>query len=123
MYQFRTCKPIIKLPVYAPSKGKRELKKVEYEWINHYHDNYGDKVINKLGIKPERQEVNYQAQMAAIDAKAEKLLQDKIQKLGKTVQIKDNVINKLLYYDGKVDGKRYKTMARYNKCTREEAKS
>ena len=61
--------------------------------------------------------------MAAIDAKAEKLLQDKIQKLGKTVQIKDNVINKLLYYDGEVDGKRYKTMARYNKCTREEAKS
>ena len=50
VYQYRTCKPIIKLPVNAPSKGKRELKKVEYEWINHYHDNYSDKVINKLGI-------------------------------------------------------------------------
>lgn len=33
----------------------------------------------------------------------------------------DDPINKLLYYDAKIDGKRYKTMARYNKCTKEQA--
>ena len=66
-------------------------------------------------------EVTYQAQMAAIDGATEKLLQEKIQKLGKTLRIKDDVVNKLLYYDGKVDGKRYKTKARYNKCSKEEA--
>ena len=67
-----------------------------------------------------RKEVKYQAQMEAIDHATEKLLQDKIQKLGKTLRIKDHVVNKLLNYDGKVDGKRYKTKARYNKCSREE---
>ena len=29
-------------------------------------------------------------------------------------------MNKLLYYGTKIDGKRYKTMARYNKCSKEE---
>ena len=59
--------------------------------------------------------------MAVIDDTTEKLLQEKIQKLGKTLRIKDDVVNKLLYYGGKVDGKRYKTKARYNKCSKEEA--
>lgn len=57
--------------------------------------------------------------MAAIDAGAEKLLQDKITKLRKTLRIKDDMINKLLY----IDGKRLVTKARYNKCTREEVLS
>lgn len=37
--------------------------------------------------------------------------------------IKDDVVNKLLYYDGKVDGKRYATKARYHDRTKEEALS
>ena len=65
VYQFRTCKPIIKLLVNAPSKGKRELEKVEYEWIADYSEKLEDRLLNKLGIKPKRQEVNYQAQLAA----------------------------------------------------------
>ena len=32
-------------------------------------------------------------------------------------------LHKLLYYDGIVDGKRYKTKARYNKTPKEEAMS
>lgn len=79
-----------------------------------------NRLLNKLDIKLSRKEVKYQAQMAVIDDATEKLLQDKIQKLGKTLRIKDHVVNKLLYYGGKVDGKRYKTKARYNKCSREE---
>lgn len=119
VYQFR----MQKLLVNAPSKGKRELEKVEYEWIADYSEKLGARLLNKLGTKPKTQEVNYQAQMAAIDAEAQKLLQDKIQKLGKTLRIKDDVVNKLLYIDGKVDGKRLVTKARYNKCKREEALS
>ena len=43
------------------------------------------------------------------------------QKFGDKIKIKDDPMNKLLYYDAKIDGKRYKTMARYNKCTKEHA--
>ena len=59
--------------------------------------------------------------MAAIDDATEKLLQDKIQRLGKTLRIKDDVVNKLLYYDGKSNGKRYATKARYTEQSKEEA--
>ena len=106
VYQYRSQIPHIKLLFHAPSKGKRELEKVEYEWIADYSEKLGAQLLNKLGIKPKCREVKYQAQMAAIDARTEKLLQEKIEKLGKTLRIKDDVVNKLLYYDGKVDGKR-----------------
>ena len=43
------------------------------------------------------------------------------EKFGDKIKIKDDPMNKLLYYDAKIDGKRYKTMARYNKCSKEEA--
>ncbi|MCG8407153.1 MAG: hypothetical protein MI923_18300 [Phycisphaerales bacterium] len=96
------------------------MEKVEFEWIADYSEKLGARLLNKLGIKVSRKEVKFQKQMAVIDDATEKLLQDKIQKLGKTLRIKDDVVNKLLYYDGKVDGKRYKTMACYNKCSKEE---
>ena len=60
--------------------------------------------------------MKYQAQMATIDAGTEKQVAHKLGRLEKTLVIKDDVVNNLLYYDGKVDGKRYKTKARYNKC-------
>ena len=102
VFNHRLQKPHIKLLVNVPSKGKKELEKVEYEWISDYSEKFGDRLLNKLGTKPKRQEVNYEAQMAAIDAETEKLLQDKIQKLGKTLRIKDDVVNKLLYYDARL---------------------
>ena len=43
------------------------------------------------------------------------------QKFGDKLKIKGDPMNKLLYYDTKIDGKRYKTKARYNKCSKEEA--
>lgn len=121
VYQYGTKKPHVKLLVNALSKGKRELEKVEFEWIADYSEKLGAQLLHKLGIKPKRQEVKYQAQMVAFDAGTEKMLQDKIQKLGKTLRIKDDVVSKLLYYDCKVDGKRYKTKARYKKCSKQEA--
>lgn len=57
VYQYRTQNPFIKLLVIAPSKGKRELEKVEYEWIADYSEKLGARLLNKLGIKPKRQEV------------------------------------------------------------------
>ena len=67
--------------------------------------------------------MKYQAQMATIDAGTEKQVVHKLGRLEKTLVIKDDVVNNLLYYYGKIDGKRYKTKARYNKCSKEEAMS
>ena len=68
VYQYRLHKPTIKLLVNAPSKGKRELEKVEYEWIYDFSEKLGDRLLNKQGVQPKRQEGKYQAQMIAIDA-------------------------------------------------------
>ena len=60
-------------------------------------------------------EIKYQHQ-AYIESKNE--LRERLrQKFGDKLKIKDNPMNKLLYYDAKIDDKRYKTMARYNKCS------
>ena len=88
-----------------------------------YSEKLGAQLLNKLGIKAKRQEVKYQAQMATIDAGTEKQVAHTLGRLEKTLVIKDVVVNNLLYYDGKVNGKRYKTKARYNKCSKEEAMS
>ncbi|CAH3186249.1 unnamed protein product [Porites evermanni] len=117
VYQYRLHKPTIKLLVNAPSKGKRELEKVEHEWIYDFSEKLGDQLLNKQGIKPKRQEVKYQAQMTAIDA----FQKNKIQKLGKTLRIKDDVTKNLLYYDGTVDGRGYRNVAQCKQQPREEA--
>ena len=70
-----------------------------------------------------RQEVKYQAQMATIDAGTETQVAHKLGRLEKTLVIEDDVVNNLLYHDDKVDGKRYKTKARYDKYSKEEAMS
>ena len=41
VYQYRTQKRYITLLVNAPSKGKRELEKVEFEWIADYSEKLG----------------------------------------------------------------------------------
>ena len=43
------------------------------------------------------------------------------QKFDDKMKIKDDPMNKLLYYDTKVDGKRYRSVAKYKKQTKEEA--
>ena len=92
---------------------------MEYEWIQEYSIEYGDRLLNKNGVQRRvTKEIQYEAEI-----ESETALLERIQKLGITLTIKDDAINKLLYYDGIVDGERYKTKARYNKTTKEEAMS
>ena len=93
--------------MYAPCKDKKSLIKVETERIHDDSTKYGDRILNKMSIqKVERKEIHYKVELEK-----------------ETLRIKDDVVNKLLYYDGIVDGKRYKTKARYNKTPKEEAMS
>ena len=48
-------------------------------------------------------------------------LEERIAKLDQKLAIKDDTINKQYYYDSFIDGKRYKTKARYGKTQKEKA--
>ena len=48
-------------------------------------------------------------------------LRERLTKLGITLKIKDNPVNKFFYYDGKVDGERYRGVAAYKQNSKGEA--
>lgn len=53
--------------------------------------------------------------------KNETQLRERLAKLGITLGIKYDPVNKFFYYDSVVDGKRYKTTSRYNTNPKHEA--
>ena len=77
MYKYRNDKPKIELLVYAPSKDKKSLIKVETEWIHDYSTKYGDRLLDKASVqKVERKELHYKVEM-----ETEKQLQERLHKL------------------------------------------
>lgn len=91
---------------------------MENKWIAEHCIKYEDRLFNIKSNPAKQKEVKFK-----VELDTDKQLQEIIQKLGIPLRITDDSINKLLYYDGVVDGKRYKTKARYNKCTKDEASS
>lgn len=118
VYKYRQYKPKIELIVEAPSKNRKLLEHVENKWIAEHCIKYEDRLFNIKSNPAKQKKVKFK-----VELDTDKQLQEIIQKLGIPLRITDDSINKLLYYDGVVDGKRYKTKARYNKCTKDEASS
>ena len=106
--------PQIKLIVNAPCFDKKTLEKIENGYITYYAERYGDNLINIRGnpIKKAKK-IEYK-----VEVENEKQLRERIAKLDEKINIKDNVEGKFWFYDVVINGKRYKTMARY----KEEAK-
>ena len=76
-------------------------------------------LLNKQHAKKESKEIKYQHQ-AYIES--EDQLRERLrQKFGDKLKIKDDPMNKLLYYDTKINGKRYSTKARYTEQSKEQA--
>ena len=48
-------------------------------------------------------------------------LRERLTKLGITLKIKDDPVNKFFYYDRKVDGERYRSFAAYKQSSKVEA--
>ena len=119
IYPYKKDNPVITLIIRAPCKDRQELNRVESEYIRNYSEKYGDRLLNKQLVPKQTVKIEYkhQAQIETENQMRERLRQ----KFGDKLKIKDDPMNKLLYYDTKIDGKRYKTMARYNKCSKEEA--
>ena len=111
--------PIIMPIIRAPCKDRQELNRVEAEYIRYYSVRYGDRLLNKQSVPKQtvKIECKHQAQIETENQMRERLHQ----KFGDKIKIKDDPMNKLLYYDVKIDGKRYATKARYNEQSKEEA--
>ena len=111
IYQYNGDNPVITPIIRAPCNDRQELNRVEAEYIRYYSEKYGDRLLNKQSVPKQTVKIEYKHQ-AQIET--ENQLRDRLrQKFDDKLKIKDDPMNKLLYYDAKIDGKRYKTMARY----------
>ena len=119
IFKYKDDEPIIMPIIRAPCKERQELNRVEAEYIKYYSEKYGDRLLNKQLVPKQTVKIEYkhQAQIETENQMRERLRQ----KLGDKIKIKDDPMNKLLYYDVKIDGKRYATKARYNEQSKEEA--
>ena len=119
IYQYKGDNPVITPIISAPCKDRQELNRVEAEYIRYYSEKYGDRLLNKQSVPKQTVKIEYKHQ-AQIET--ENQLRDRLrQKFGDKLKIKDDPMNKLLYYDVKIDGKRYRSVAKYKKQTKEEA--
>ena len=113
IYQYKGDNPMITLIIRTPCKDRQELKRVEAEYIRYYSVKYGDRLLNKQSVPKQTVKIEYKHQ-AQIET--ENQLRDRLsQKFDDKVKIKDDPMNKLLYYDVKIDGKRYRSVAKYKK--------
>ena len=119
VFKYKNDQPIITPIIRAPCKDRQELNRVEIEYIRYYSEKYGDCLINKQSVPKQTVKIEYkhQAQIETEDQMRERLRQ----RFGDKIKIKDDPMNKLLYYDTKVDGKRYRSVAKYKKQTKGEA--
>ena len=119
IYQYKGDNPVITPMIRAPCKDRQELNRVEAEYIRYYSVKYGDRLLNKQSLPKQTVKIDYQHQ-AQIETKNQ-MPERPRQKFGDKIKIKDDLMNKLLYYDTKIDGKRYRSVAKYKKQTKEEA--
>ena len=116
VFKHRANRPKIELIVNAPSSDKKSLEKVENCYIREYAEKYGKKPLNKKANALKTKKIEY-----TVNIENKKQLEERISKLETKLTIKDDTKNKCWFFDCKIDGKRHKTMARYEKTTKEDA--
>ena len=117
VYKYRNENPQIDLITLCPCKDKKTLEKIENIYINEYKQKYGDDLLNIKGVKKVKEIKNE----LKVEMENQKQLNERIEKLRETSQIKDNTINNYLVIDTKIDGKRIYHKRRYNENNKQEA--
>ena len=112
VFKHKNKNPKIELIMNTPSFDKKSLENVENCYIQEYAKLYGKLFIN-IKSNPLKK-VNKIEYTVNIENKVQ-LLEERIAILKNKLTIKDDTINKQFYFDPFIDGKRYKTMARYGK--------
>ena len=110
VFEHRDKNPKIELIINTPSNDKRGLEKVENGYIEEYAEKYGELLINIKSNPLKVKKVEYN-----VSIENKKQLDERIAKLENKLTIKDDTKNKQFYFDAFIDGKRHKTMARYEK--------
>ena len=105
--------------INAPSYDKKSLENVENGYIELNTEKYGKKLIN-IKSNPLKK-VKVKKIQYNVEIENEQQLRERIAKLEIKLIIKDDEKNKLFYFDAMAQGKRVKTMTRYNKKSKEEA--
>ena len=117
VFEHKNNNPKIQLIVKAPSYDKKSLEKVENGYINEYADKYGKHLLNiKSNPNLKARKIEYK-----VNIENKQQLEERIAKLENKLTIKDDAKNSFWYIDNIVDGKRFKTMARYSKTSKEHA--
>ena len=119
VYKFSKFKPKINLIVNAPSFDKKKLEEIECKWIEWYANKYTDNLLNEKynpSKKKQRKKLEHE-----VVIENHKQLQARVEQLEGKIKIKDNNVKEFWYYDTVVNGKRHKTMARYNDKTKKKA--
>ena len=120
VYKYRNMKPTIQPIICCPCRDRKELNKVEAEHIHHYAIKYGNRLLNKQHVS----KLQPKPKIHHAEIENEQQLRQRLRdKFGDKIKIKYDPMNKLLYYDVKIDGKRYATKARYTEQSEEEAMS
>lgn len=117
IYKYCDDKPKIKLICLCPCKDKKTLEKIENSYINEQKQKYGDRLLNIKGIKKVKEIQNE----FKVEKENQKQLEERLEKLGVQLRVKDDTIRSYLEIDARVDGKRIKHKRRYNENNKQEA--
>ena len=117
VFKHKDKNPKIELIIDAPSNDKKSLEKVENGYIHEYAEKYGKHLINiKSNPNIKSKKIEYK-----VNIENKKQLEERIAKLESKLTIKNDTKNKYWFIDSIIDGKRFKTMARYGKTPKNEA--
>ena len=115
IYKYRNDKPKIRLICNCPCKDKKTLEKIEYSYIDEYKQKYGELLINIKGVKKVTKMTQFKVEM-----ENQKQFEDRLEKLGHKLRIKDDTIRSYLEIDACEHGKRIKYKRRYNENNKQE---
>ena len=116
VYKNRCKKPKIELIIDAPSRDKKHLEKCENGYIEKYAEKYKELLLNKRCNPKAKKAIEYK-----VNIENEEQLRERIAKLDKRIVIRDDVENRMLYYDTIIEGTRHATKTRYNNKERDTA--
>ena len=120
VYKYSKYKPKIEHIVKALTFDKKKLEEIECKWIERYAEDCGDRLLNIRG-NTSRKRSQRKTVVHEVVMESDKQLIARVEQLEGKIVIKDNSDIRQWFYDTVVNGKRYKTMARYKDGSKEAA--
>lgn len=117
VYKYRDDNRKIDLICLCPCKDKKTLEKIDNSYINEYKQKYGDNLLNIKGVKKVKKIKNE----FTVEIENQKQFEERLEKMGYKLRIKDDTIRSYLEIDAVINCKRIKHKRRYNENNKQEA--